>query len=91
MTSGTAAGPVGAGATAGISADERWAAGFEMGRLDQQLAARRRERVGLTIPDRRREEAAAIARRHGYELHVQAVEEPGRVWAEFWPEPGTPR
>jgi hypothetical protein len=54
--------------------------------LDRQLAARhRRERVGLTIPDRHRDDAAAIARRHGYELHVADVAEPGCVWAEFRP------
>ena len=54
--------------------------------LDRQLAARpRRERVGLTIRDRHRDEAAAIARRHGYELHLAAVAEPGCVWAEFRP------
>jgi hypothetical protein len=58
----------------------------EMGLLDRALAARAlRERVGLTIRDRHRDEAAVIARRHGYELHVADVAEPGCVWAEFWP------
>ena len=68
-----------------------WTAGFEMGRLDQQLAARvlRDQKVGLTIRRINRDEAAAIARRHGYELHVHDVEEPEHVWAEFWPEAAT--
>jgi hypothetical protein len=58
-----------------------------MGRLDQQLAARvlRDHKMGLTIRSTDREEAAVIARRHGYELHLREVEEPGGVWAEFWP------
>ena len=74
------------GAT-GAATDDRWAAGFEMGRLDQQLAARvlRDQKVGLTIRATNREQAAVIGRRHGYELHVQEVAEPGYVWAEFWP------
>jgi hypothetical protein len=60
----------------------------EMERLDRALAARgARDRVGLTIPAGARDEAEVIARRHGYELHVDAVEEPGSVWAEFWPVP----
>jgi len=58
-----------------------------MGRLDQQLAARvlRDQKVGLTIRATNREQAAVIARRHGYELHIQEVEEPDRLWVEFWP------
>jgi hypothetical protein len=77
--------------TIGMAADP-WRAGFEMGRLDQQLAARvlRDQKVGLTIRSVNRDEAAVIARRHGYELHVQEIEEPGRVWAEFWPAPPAP-
>ncbi|PVY97067.1 hypothetical protein [Actinomycetospora cinnamomea] len=73
----------------GVATDDRWAAGFEMGRLDQQLAARvlRDQKVGLTIRASNREEAALIAGRHGYELHIGEVEEPGCVWAEFWPAP----
>jgi len=66
---------------------DQWTAGFEMGRLDQQLAAlilRDRE-VGLTIRSVNGEQAAAIARRHGYELRLRPVEEPGRVWAVFSP------
>lgn len=58
----------------------------EMRRLDGWLAARApRARVGLTIRSSDREEAAAIARRHGYELRVTDVAEPGCVWAEFRP------
>ncbi|MCD2194694.1 hypothetical protein LQ327_15075 [Actinomycetospora endophytica] len=59
----------------------------EMTRLERQLAARvaRDRKVGLTISADHREQAALIARRHGYELHIDRVEEPGRVWAEFWP------
>ncbi|MDD7968919.1 hypothetical protein [Actinomycetospora lemnae] len=66
---------------------ELWAAGFEMGRLDQQLAARilRDQKVGLTIRSVNSGEAAVIARRYGYELDVSPVEEPGRVWAVFSP------
>jgi hypothetical protein len=81
MTTGTTTG------AAEDMADDRWAAGFEMGRLDQQLAARvlRDQKVGLTIRAANRDEAAVIARRHGYELHVTEVEEPDRLWAEFWP------
>ncbi|GLZ48801.1 hypothetical protein Acsp06_49860 [Actinomycetospora sp. NBRC 106375] len=57
-----------------------------MRRLDGWLGARPvPEKVGLTILDNDREEAAAIARRRGYELHLTDVEEPGCVWAEFWP------
>jgi hypothetical protein len=58
-----------------------------MSRLDRQLAARatREGKVGLTIAAGRREAAALLARRHGYELHLDEVEEPGSVWAEFWP------
>jgi hypothetical protein len=58
-----------------------------MTRLDRQLAARvaRDRKVGLTIAAGQREAAAVIARRHGYELHVDDVAEPGSVWAEFWP------
>jgi hypothetical protein len=68
-----------------------WTAGFEMGRLDQQLAARvlRDQKLGLTIRRVNRDEAAVIARRHGYVLHVHDVEEPDRVWAEFWPDAAT--
>lgn len=75
--------------THGIAAGtELWAAGFEMGQLDQQLAARvlRDQKVGLTIRSVNRDKAAAIARRRGYELHLKEIEEPGHVWAEFWPE-----
>jgi hypothetical protein len=88
MTTGTTTGVTGAAGALGAITDERWAAGFEMGRLDQQLGTRvlRDQKVGLTIRSANREEAAAIARRHGYELHVREVEEPGRVWAEFWPD-----
>ncbi|GAA4889391.1 hypothetical protein [Actinomycetospora straminea] len=66
---------------------EQWAAGFEMGRLDQALAARvlRDQKVGLTIRSVNSDEAAVIARRYGYELDVRPVEEPGRVWAVFSP------
>ena len=58
-----------------------------MARLDRQLAARvaRDWKVGLTIAAGHREDAALIARRHGYELHVDDVAEPGSLWAEFWP------
>jgi hypothetical protein len=42
-------------------------------------------RWGLTISAGYREAAALIARRHGYELHVDDVEEPGSLWAEFRP------
>lgn len=63
-----------------------WGFDAAMARLDRQLAARAaRARVGLTIPAGARDEAELIARRHGYELHLDAVEEPGGVWAEFWP------
>jgi hypothetical protein len=64
-----------------------WTAGFEMGRLDQQLAALvlRDRPVGLTIRSVNSTEAARIARRHGYGLDVRPVEEPGRVWAVFSP------
>ena len=55
-----------------------------MARLDRQLAAR----VGRDRTAGHREEAALIARRHGYELHVDDVEEPGGLWAEFWPVSG---
>jgi hypothetical protein len=59
-----------------------------MGRLDRQLAARvTPARVGLTIAAGARGEAELLARRHGYELHLDVVEEPGSVWAEFWPVP----
>jgi hypothetical protein len=65
------------------------AAGLDaaMARLERQLAARgaRDRKVGLTIAADHREAAALIARRHGYELHVDDVAEPGSVWAEFWP------
>jgi hypothetical protein len=97
MTRRTAAWADVTGAAGGISADELWAAGFEMGRLDQQLAALvlRDRKVGLTIRGINRDVAAAIARQYVYELHVQAVDEPGRVWAEFWPtdtsRPGSSR
>jgi hypothetical protein len=68
------------------SAADWWEAGFEMGRLDQQLAARvLPDRVGLTIRRVNRGGAEVIARRRGYALHVQDVEEPGALWAEFWP------
>jgi hypothetical protein len=71
---------------------EARAPGFDaaMARLDQALAARaaRERKVGLTIAAGQREAAAVIARRHGYELHVDRVEEPGSVWAEFWPITG---
>ncbi|MDD7941241.1 hypothetical protein PHK61_22740 [Actinomycetospora lutea] len=54
-----------------------WTAGFEMGRLDQQLAALvlRDRPVGLTIRSVNRDEAAAIARRRGYGLDLRPVEE----------------
>jgi hypothetical protein len=67
-----------------------WTAGFEMGRLDQQLAALilRDRPVGLTIRTVNRAHAAAIARRHGYGLDLRPVDEPGRVWAVFSPEQG---
>ncbi|GAA4917310.1 hypothetical protein EV188_101719 [Actinomycetospora succinea] len=70
--------------TAGV---DEWTAGFEMGRLDQQLAALilRDRPVGLTIRSVNRTQAAAIARRHGYELRLRPVEEPGREWAVFSP------
>jgi len=74
--------------TTGVSsAADWWEAGFEMGRLDQQLAARvlADQKVGLTIRRVNRGGAEVIARRRGYALHVQDVEEPGALWAEFWP------
>lgn len=72
---------------AGGSAADWWEAGFEMGRLDQQLAARvlTDRKVGLTIRRVNRGGAEVIARRRGYALHVQEVEEPEALWAEFWP------
>jgi hypothetical protein len=74
--------------TRGVSsAADWWEAGFEMGRLDQQLAARvlADQKVGLTIRRVNRGGAEVIARRRGYALHVQEVEEPGVLWVEFWP------
>ncbi|MHC1559337.1 hypothetical protein ACR9E3_10290 [Actinomycetospora sp. C-140] len=60
--------------------------GDEMRRLDRWLAARTpREKVGLTIRDEHRAEAADLARRHGYALRLTELAEPGGVWAEFWP------
>lgn len=60
--------------------------GDDMERLDRALAARGiREKVGCTIPAVDRDRADAIARRHGYELATHRVEEPGCVWAVFWP------
>jgi hypothetical protein len=58
-----------------------------MVRLDAALAARagREQVVGCTIAAADRERAEAIAQRYGYALRVEAVEEPGRVWAEFHP------
>jgi hypothetical protein len=58
-----------------------------MARLDRHLGAlvTRDRTVGLTISAGHHEEAALIARRHGYELRVDDVEEPGSVWAEFRP------
>ncbi|MFC5140437.1 hypothetical protein ACFPK1_19520 [Actinomycetospora rhizophila] len=71
-----------------LEGTDQWTAGFEMGRLDQQLAALvlRDRPVGLTIRSVNGEQAAAIARRHGYGLDLRAVDEPGRVWAVFSPE-----
>ncbi|MEJ2860671.1 hypothetical protein [Actinomycetospora flava] len=72
-----------------LEGTDQWTAGFEMGRLDQQLAALilRDRKVGLTIRSVNGEQAAAIARRHGYGLDLRPVEEPGHVWAVFSPEP----
>lgn len=59
-------------------------------RLDRQLAARReRARVGLTIAARHREDVERLARRHGYDLQLALVEEPGCLWAEFRPVEGS--
>ena len=78
--------------TRGATVDPRDVAGVidpQMGRLDRQLAARvMRARVGLTIAADARGEAELLARRHGYELHLDVAEEPGSVWAEFWPITG---
>jgi hypothetical protein len=73
----------------GTAGAGEWAAGFEMGRLDQQLAALvlRDRPVGLTIRSVNRVVAAAIARRHGYGLDLRPVDEPGCVWAVFSPQP----
>jgi hypothetical protein len=69
-----------------VDADVR-AAGSEMRRLDRALAARvlHDQDLGLTIRSVDRDEAAAIARRHGYALEVRPVEEPGHVWAVLSP------
>lgn len=66
---------------------EQWTAGFEMGRLDQQLSALvlRDRPVGLTIRSVNRDQAEAIAQRHGYVLRWRPVEEPGCEWAVFSP------
>lgn len=67
-------------------AEDAWVAGYEMGQLDAQLAARRvRETVGLTIRASNRDAAVTIARRHGYVLRVGAAAEPGFLWARFVP------
>ena len=53
----------------GTAGAGEWAAGFEMGRLDQQLAALvlRDRPVGLTIRSVNREEAARAAERAAME------------------------
>ncbi|MEJ2885760.1 hypothetical protein [Actinomycetospora aeridis] len=70
-------------------ATDQWTAGFEMGRLDQQLATLvlRDRTVGLSIRSVNRAEAEEIARRRGYELRVREGAEPGQVWAVFSPTP----
>ena len=75
----------GVGAAIGTTGDA-WEAGYEMGRLGAQLAARPvRVRVGLTIRAVNRGPAGVLARRHGYELHSRDGAEAGSLWVEFWP------
>ncbi|HEY2224460.1 hypothetical protein [Actinomycetospora sp.] len=70
-----------------VEAVRAWGSDAAMARLDRQLGARvgQDRTVGLTISAGHREEAALIARRYGYELHVDEVEEPDSLWAEFRP------
>ncbi len=59
----------------------------EAARLERYLAARpvHDQKLGCTVPAADLEQIELLAARHGYLLHVRAVEEPGRVWVEFWP------
>jgi hypothetical protein len=56
-------------------------------RLARHLAARRvhDQTLGCTVRAVDLADVELLAARHGYLLHVSAVEEPGSVWAEFRP------
>ena len=70
----------------GVGVDEAWTAGWEMGRLDAQLAARpARTRAGLSIRARSAGAAEEIAGRHGYRLQLREAGEAGWLWAELCP------
>ena len=70
-----------------IAQSESWIAGYEMGRLDAQLAARRvREVVGLTVRAVNREAVGELGDRHGYTVSFGVAAEPGFLWARFEPQ-----
>ena len=59
----------------------------EVARLGRYLAARpvHDRKLGCTVRAVALEHTELLAARHGYLLHVSAVEEPGCVWVEFRP------